>query len=112
MIRATVVALALVAATAVAAHDLRVFASVSGQEVAVEAKFSSGRVPAGGEVRVFDGADTLVMTLPVGEGGVTTFALPDGAAETGLRIEVEAGDGHSDYWLLTPDDIAHGQATN
>jgi sirohydrochlorin cobaltochelatase len=34
------------------------------------------------------------------------------AAETGLRIEVEAGDGHSDYWLLTPDDIAHGQATN
>jgi nickel transport protein len=112
MIRAVAICLALAAATPLAAHDLRVFASVAGDTVAVESKFSSGRVPTGGEVRVFDASDALVMTLPVGEGGVTRFALPDGAAETGLRIEVEAGDGHSDYWLLTPGDIAHGQATN
>jgi len=27
-------------------------------------------------------------------------------------IEVEVSEGHSDYWLLTPEDIAHGQETN
>ena len=34
--------------------------------------------------------------------------LPEGAAEGGLMIEVEASDGHDNYWILTPDDIARG----
>lgn len=95
-----------------AAHDLRVFASVSGETVNVETRFSSGRLPQGGEVRVFDATETLIKTLEVDPDGVTSFALPDGAETGGLTIEVVVSEGHSDYWLLTPGDIAHGQGTN
>lgn len=111
MIRALAFALC-VAALPVAAHDLRVFASVSGQTVTVESTFSSGRVPTGGQIRVLDAENTLLMTLEIGAKGKTTFELPDGAAETGLMIEVDVSEGHSDYWMLTPDDIAYGQGTN
>ncbi|KHQ52799.1 hypothetical protein [Mameliella alba] len=111
MIRALAFAL-VVAALPVAAHDLRVFASVSGQTVTVESTFSSGRVPTGGTVRVLDAGNVLLMTLDIGAEGKTRFTLPEGTAKTGLMIEVEVNEGHSDYWMLTPDDIAYGQGTN
>lgn len=111
MIRALVFALC-VAALPAAAHDLRVFASVAGETVTVESTFSSGRVPKGGEIRVLDANNVLLMTLAVGADGKTEFTLPEGVAETGLMIEVDVSEGHSDYWMLTPDDIAYGQGTN
>ncbi len=107
----TAVGVALLLSSPVLAHDLRVFASVMGAEVRVEAKFSSGRTPNSGEVRVKDAAGATIMTLPIGEGGVATFALPEAAKAGGLMIEVKAGDGHEDYWLLTPADIAAGQGS-
>ena len=73
---------------------------------------SSGRVPTGGEIRVLDAQNVLLMTLDIGDEGKTQFALPEGAANTGLMIEVEVSEGHSDYWMLTPDDIAYGQGKN
>ena len=91
------------------AHDLRVFASVMGSEVTVEAKFSSGKLPASGEVRVKDQNGNLLQTLPVGQGGITTFMLPESKTFEGLMIEVETGEGHEDYWLLTESDIAKGR---
>lgn len=107
--RRALLALALIAAALpAAAHQLRVFASVDGATVNVEAKFSTGRIPQSGEIRVFDGQETLLFTLPLDPSGVTSFPLDDGAAAGGLMIEVEAGEGHSDYWLLTPEDIERG----
>lgn len=111
MIRALLLAVCIVASP-VWAHDLRVFASVRGQIVTVEAMFSSGRVPTGGEVRVLDADDVLLMTLEIGADGMAQFELPARADKTGLMIEVDVSEGHSDYWMLTPDDIAHGQVTN
>lgn len=111
VIRALAIAISIVAALPAAAHDLRVFASVSGETVTVESTFSSGRVPTGGEVRVLDAENALVMTLEIGAEGMTRFDLPDGAEDSGLMIEVEVSEGHSDYWMLTPDDIAYGQKT-
>jgi nickel transport protein len=61
---------------------------------------------------VLDADNVLLMTLEVGAEGKTQFTLPEGAAETGLMIEVDVSEGHSDYWMLTPDDIAYGQGTN
>src|SRR6056297_1682422 len=100
--------LSLTLAMPAVAHDLRVFASVAGQTVTVESKFSSGRVPTDGEVRVLDAENVVLMTLDIGSGGMTEFPLPAGAAEGGLMIEVDVSEGHSDYWILTPEDIAYG----
>ena len=110
MIRAALLSLMMIAvALPAAAHQLRVFAFVEGETVNVEAKFSTGRIPASGEVRVLDAAETLILTLPLDPDGVTSFPLDRDAAAEGLLIEVQAGEGHSDYWLLTPEDIERGQ---
>lgn len=101
------VALALPAA----AHKLNVFASVSGETVNVEVKFSNGRAPKSGEIRVLDATESLILEMPLDPDGVTSFPLTE-QAKDGLIIKVKAGHGHEDYWLLTPDDIAKGQGAN
>ncbi len=95
-------------AGAARAHLLRVFAFVEDGQVVVEARFASGRLPTGGTVQVFDADGVLLQELPVNPDGNTVFPLPDGAAEGGLVIEVRVSEGHEDYWILTPEDIAAG----
>lgn len=104
MNRIVLSALAIVLAAPVAAHQLNVFAWVDGDAVVVEGKFSNGRVPQVGTVSVYDAEDTLIHTLQVDAEGQARFPL-DGS-ETGLRIELLTNEGHEDYWILTPDDIA------
>lgn len=96
-----------VLATPVFGHGLNVFAFVEDGDVVVEAKFSSGRMPAAGEVRVFDGAEALLLAQDITEAGPIRLPLSDLASETGLLIEVDTGDGHSDYWILTPEDLSN-----
>lgn len=113
MIRRTLLTLALVAASATTAlaHQLNVFAFVEDGMVNVECKFSNGNVPVSGEVRVLDAQDVLLTTLPLGEDGTAAFPLDPETASDGLKIEVETGEGHDDYWILTPTDIANGSGS-
>jgi nickel transport protein len=97
-------ALILSAAQAADAHQLNVFASTDCATVLIEAKFSTGRVPVKGDVRVLDGNNTLLRTDKIGEDGTLSLPLADLDASTGLLIEVDTGD-HDDYWILTPEDI-------
>ena len=92
------------------AHRLSVFASVEGETVVVEAKFSNGKRPVKGDVRVKAGDESLVLTLPLEPDGTARFALDSVDHAGGLTIEVETGEAHQDYWILTPDDIARGRA--
>lgn len=101
--RALLIAALLMAGPALA-HRLNVFAWVEGEEVVVEAKFSSGARPKVAEVRVFDAEDRLIRTMGIDANGAARFPLE--GATRGLRIEVDAGEGHEDYWILTPGDIA------
>jgi nickel transport protein len=105
--RALVLVLALVLAGPALAHRVNVFASVQGDEVVVEAKFSNGSTPTRGEVRVEDAAGALLATLPLAD-GTARFPLDRVAAAGGLAITVSTGGDHEGYWLLTPDDIAEG----
>lgn len=89
---------------AASAHQLMVFAAVDGQEVVVETKFSNGKVPKTGTVTVYDGEDKVVGSHALSPDGTARFPLEH--AESGLRIEVSTGEGHDNYWVLTPDDIA------
>ena len=102
-IAALAAGLSLLTATA-SAHQLMVFAAVEGQEVVVETKFSNGKVPKTGTVTVYDGTDKVVGTHALSPDGTARFPLQH--AESGLRIEVTTGEGHDNYWVLTPDDIA------
>ncbi|MEL6205305.1 MAG: hypothetical protein AAFR47_08345 [Pseudomonadota bacterium] len=95
------------AAGAAWSHGLSAFASVEGNIVTVEARFSSGRVPRSGDVMIYDAQNALLLQIPLAADGTASFPLMEGA-EAGLRIEVKASDGHEDYWLLTPADIAAG----
>ncbi|KIC45030.1 hypothetical protein RA28_11075 [Ruegeria sp. ANG-S4] len=90
---------------AAAAHQLVVFASVDCEVVTVEAKFSNGRVAQTGEVRVLDGENALMTTLPLGSDGMARVPLTSVDHSSGLVIEVDTG-GHDNYWIVTPEDIA------
>jgi nickel transport protein len=103
--RVATAALILGAASAALAHQLNVFASTDCEVVLIEAKFSSGRVPVMGEVRILDGDNTLLLTRELGEDGTLRVPLAELDATSGLLIEVDTGD-HNDYWILTPEDIA------
>ncbi|NJN46251.1 MAG: hypothetical protein HC808_06990, partial [Candidatus Competibacteraceae bacterium] len=86
------------------AHELLVFAWVDGDSVVVEGKFSNGRTPKQGTVSVYDGSDTLLLTLPIKDDGMARFPLED--YSSGLKVELDTGSGHTAYWILTPQDIA------
>ena len=113
-LRALVICLTLAAAVPAAAHQLIVFASVQGEALVIEAKFSSGKKPKTGAVRVYDGAETLMHDGEISEAGVYRVKLSDIEAglETGLKVEVDTGSGHTDYWILTPGDIAQQRAAS
>lgn len=101
----SVTALALLSASPLRAHQLTVFASTDCKVVTVEARFSSGRVPVAGEVRVLDGKNRLLLTRKIGKDGTLAIPLEEVDAATGLLIEVDTGS-HENYWILTPEDTA------
>ncbi len=104
--------LAVVAfATAAQAHQLNVFAFVEDSTVVVETKFSNGNLPVSGDVRVLNAQSDLLMTLPLGTDGTLRFPLDRKVAAEGMTIEVTTGEGHEDYWILTPEDIARGSGS-
>lgn len=113
MIRATSALLCALALSGPAsAHRVNVFASIAtvegGEEVVVEAKFSTGRIPARGKVRVEDAESTTLATYALGPDGTARFPLDRSAAPGGLSITVTTGEDHEGCWLLTPADIAGG----
>lgn len=87
------------------AHQLNVFASTDCETVRVEAKFSSGKRPVKGEVRISNGNEALLLTRELGETGIIDIPMAEISSDTGLFIEVDTG-GHDDYWIMTPEDIA------
>ncbi|MFO6463488.1 hypothetical protein ACK8OR_03765 [Jannaschia sp. KMU-145] len=109
MIRTALTFVFLLALTGPAlAHRVNVFASVEEDTVTVEARFSTGRIPVSGEVRIEDANGQTVATYPLGADGTMQFSLAGLPYEDGLAISVRTGDDHEGYWLLTPADITSG----
>jgi len=106
MIRtATLVSLLAAVPMGAAAHKLTVFASVDCDAVLVEAKFSNGNAVQIADVRVLDGENTLLETLPITKDGTLSVPLDSVDHSRGLVIEVDTGS-HDNYWIVTPDDIS------
>lgn len=101
--------LAVVAlATTAQAHQLNVFAFVEDGTVVVETRFSNGNHPVSGTVRILNEKQETLLTLSLETDGTVRFPLDRAAAASGLTIEVRTSEGHDDYWILTPEDIARG----
>lgn len=106
MIRALAIAsVCALAPVGAAAHQMVVFASVDCDAVTVEAKFSNGNAVQLADVRVLDGANTLLMTMPITADGTLSVPLEGIDHSEGLVIEVDTGS-HENYWIVTPQDIA------
>lgn len=106
MIRATALGTLITAVPiGAAAHQMTVFASVDCEQVTVEAKFSNGNAVQIADVRVLDGENDLLTTLPIEKDGTATVPLDSVDHAGGLVIEVDTGS-HENYWIVTPDDIA------
>jgi len=95
----------VVAPIGAAAHQMTVFASSDCETVTVEAKFSNGNPVMLADVRVLDGNNELLLTLPINEDGTLAIPLDTVDHSGGLSIEVDTGS-HDNYWIVTPDDIA------
>lgn len=97
------------AASVASGHSLSVFALVDGDTLVVESRFSSGQVPQTGTLRIYDGDDRLLSSHELT--GEDTLRLPLPDWRSGLKIQVDTGNGHSNYWILTPDDIRRQRTT-
>jgi nickel transport protein len=104
MTRSTLLTFALlVCAGPAAAHQLSVYATVEDGVALIEAAFADGRPVSAGTLRILDVTGALIMEQPLQPPYPIRFAV--GEHIDGLRIEVDAGGGHENYWLLTPADI-------
>lgn len=101
----------VIGTTAAMAHQLNVFAFVEDGVVIVESRFSNGNAPQVGEVSVLDAQGEPLMLLQLEADGTVRFPLDPAHAEGGLLIEVRTGEGHDNYWILTPEDIARGSGS-
>ncbi|SDF08424.1 hypothetical protein [Desulfovibrio legallii] len=89
------------------AHRVNVFAWTEGPQVAVECAFSGGKSVRQGLITVFDAAtgEKLLEGRTDDEGNFRFDAPPQGRAH-GLRIRVNAGEGHQNEWVLDAADLA------
>lgn len=97
-------ALTLILLPAVAlAHRVNIFAWTEGDQVVVECAFNGSSKVNGGRIAVYDAADgkELLQGLTDAQGQFR-FAVPEAArsAGHGLRIQINAGEGHQNQWLM------------
>ncbi len=89
------------------AHGIRVFAYTSGPDIVVEGRFSSGRAPINSKVKVFNTkSGKLLLEGTTNKEGVFTFPRPKTAPDEGLKIVLNAGEGHQAQWTMTPEDLS------
>lgn len=89
------------------AHKVIVFAYVEGGEIVTESGFPGGRPCKGCGVAVQDaGSGAVLLEGESGEDGIWRFPLTEAvsAAEQGLEIVLDAGEGHRATWRLAPEE--------
>jgi nickel transport protein len=105
------VALLLVLQTPALAHRVNIFAWTEGPQVAVKCGFSGGNSVRNGEITVYDAADgQVLLTGQTDTEGLFRFDIPPKGREHGLRIRINAGEGHQNEWLLDAAELASAPA--
>jgi len=86
------------------AHRVNVFAWVEGDTVHTESRFSGGREVKEGQVAVYDDqTGEKLLEGRTDEAGKFSFKVP---RQSALRIEMIAGMGHRNEWIVPVEEIA------
>ncbi len=85
------------------AHRVTIFAWVDGDTVHTQSKFGGGKMVNNGEINVFDPEGNLLLKGHTDENGEFSFKVPK---KTSLRIELNAGMGHQNEWIVHREEIA------
>lgn len=93
------------------AHRVNIFAWLEGENIVVECAFSRSAPVRGGLVTVYDATDGKeLLQGRTDERGVFVFAVPEPVRHAhGLRIEINAGEGHVNDWTMTAAEIAEAR---
>lgn len=94
------------------AHRVNIFAWLEGSSIMVECGFNRSTPVREGQVTVFDAADgKKLLQGRTDAQGRFTFAVPAVVRQGhGLRIEINAGEGHVNDWGMTAAEISDAQA--
>ena len=85
------------------AHRVNVFAYVEGRDVVVECSYSRSKRVNHGKIDVLNlETGEVLLTGETDENGSFRFPVPDAsrASGTGLRIMLQAGEGHRNDWVV------------
>lgn len=89
------------------AHRVNIFAWTEGPQVATESGFSNGNRVRDGHVTVFDAVTgDALLEGRTDEKGLFRFAAPAAGRTHGLRICIDAGEGHRNEWRMEPEELA------
>ena len=88
------------------AHRVNVFAWTEGGQVAVECGFSGGSNVRHGLITVFAATGAKLLEGRTDEQGNFRFDAPPQGRQHGLRIRVNAGEGHQNEWVLDAAELA------
>lgn len=99
---------ALLAPADARAHRVNIFAWPDGDRIVVECGFSRSSPVRGGLVTVHDAADGReLLQGRTDDQGRFAFAVPDAVRQGhGLRIAIDAGEGHANDWIMEASEIS------
>lgn len=104
---ALAVALLLCCADAALAHRVNIFAWLEGDAVAVECSFRRNTPVKGGTITVFDDTGAELLRGTTDADGRFSFPVPQAVRKGhGLRIRINAGEGHQNEWRMDAAEFA------
>lgn len=93
------------------AHRVNIFAWTEGPQVIVKCGFSGGSSVKNGDVTVYDAATEKVLLQDrTNAEGLFRFDIPPAGKEHGLRIRINAGEGHQNEWQMDAAELAQAPA--
>ncbi|BAV91977.1 cobalamin biosynthesis protein CbiL [Candidatus Desulfovibrio trichonymphae] len=98
----------LLAPSSAVAHRVNIFAWLEGDDVAVECGFSRDSPVRNGRITVFDAkSGKELLQGATDKKGHFRFPVPQSVRRNahGLRIRVNAGEGHQSEWLIAADEL-------
>ncbi len=102
---------ALLCPVAAWGHRVNIFAWTEAGRVEVQCGFSKNSPARNSAVKVFDGENGAELASgTTDEKGRFSFPIPQAAKAHGLRIVIDAGEGHKNEWKMAQDEFSDSSA--